>query len=140
MSFHEKSAWLMAVILTLCGLKYFQQVVAMSKAAGEIIAPSLQMLSSFTISIVVLAIVGHIVTAVMAPKEANADPDERERGIFNRAGNLSGYILGFGAIAGLLHFLFIANGNLLFYIIFASLLLAQIAEYALQIFYYRRGY
>ncbi|QTH63095.1 hypothetical protein J1N51_10105 [Psychrosphaera ytuae] len=140
MSFHEKSAWLMAVILTLCGLSYFQKVFAMSQAAGEVIAPSLQMLSSFTVSIVVLAVIGHIVTAAVAPKEANTDPDERERTIFNKAGNLSGYILGFGAVAGLFHFLFKGDGNLLFYIVFASLLVAQIADYALQIFFYRRGF
>ena len=137
MSFHEKSAWLMSIVLTVCGLSYFQKVYSFSLAAGELIGPSLPLLSRFTIGIVAAAIIGHIIIAVTSPKEAEQEPDEREKSIFDKAGNLSGYVLGFGAITGVLHFAMQGNGNVLFYIVFGSLLASQICEYILQIMYYR---
>ena len=55
------------------------------------------------------------------------------------AGNISGYVLGFGIFAGLWHYYFLADGNMLFHIAVASLIASQVAEYALTILFYRRG-
>lgn len=137
MSFYEKSAWLMSIALTVCGFVYFRNVYVYSMEAGELIAPSLPLLSLFTIGVVIFAVIGHILIALISPKEAEADLDEREKSIFDKAGSLSSYVLGFGAIVGLLHFMVLQDGNVLFYIVFASLLLSHICEYVLQILYYR---
>lgn len=140
MSFREKSAWLMTIILIIAGANYFLQIYWLSNAAGQVIPPIPPMTIAYIILIVIAAIIGHAIIALIAPTEANTPMDERERGIEHRAGNWSGMILGAGAIAGLIHFSMNGNGNLLFHIIVGSLLVAQIAEYASQIWFYRRGF
>ena len=84
-----------------------------------------------------MAVVGHIAIAVLAPTEANASPDERERQIFNRAGHYSSYFLAVGVVLALGYYLVSRNGDLLFYGVFASLMLGQVMEYLIQIFLYR---
>jgi len=76
----------------------------------------------------------------MAPKEASAPADERERPLLDRAGHRSGLLLGTGAVASLLNFLQHGNGNLLFHMMMGSLILSQLAEYGFQIALLRRGY
>jgi len=137
MPFHEKSAWIMSLALLLGGALYFAAVAAMSSAAGELVPPVLPAVIVYTFLLVIVAVAGHIVAAVFAPKEANAPLDEREKRIADRAGHLSGYVLGAGVLAALGFYLFSYDGNALFYGVFASLMLSQLAEYALQIFFYR---
>jgi hypothetical protein len=84
-----------------------------------------------------LAIVGHIVIAALAPKDADVPVDERERHIFNRAGHYSSNVFGAGILLSLGIYLLSNNGDLLFYAVFASLMAGQIAEYILQILFYR---
>lgn len=140
MSFREKSAWLMVIILIIAGANYFLQIYWLSNAAGQVIPPIAPMTIAYIILIVIAAIIGHAVIALIAPTEANAPMDEREKRIEHRAGNWSGMILCVGAIAGLIHFSVNADGNLLFHIIVGSLLVAQISEYVSQIWFYRRGF
>ena len=80
-----------------------------------------------------LAADGHIVIAATAPAEASATSDEREKRIDDRAAHLSGYVLGTGIVLALGLYLFTYDGNVMFYIAFGSLLLSQLAEYAVQI-------
>jgi pilus assembly protein TadC len=87
----------------------------------------------------VIAILGHIVAAAMKPREANSEPDERERLIVVHAGHLSSYILGVGVLLSLGMYLIGFGGNALFYGVFGSLMLAQLGEYLLRIYFYRRG-
>jgi hypothetical protein len=76
---------------------------------------------------------------ILSPKEANAPLDERERKIVHRAGNLSSYVFATGVVLSLGVYLFSASGDLLFYGVFASLMLGQLAEYLIQIALYRFG-
>lgn len=137
MPFQEKSAWVMSAALLIGGALYFGVVGAMSAAAGVLVRPLLPMIAVYTVLLVVLAIVGHIAIAVLSPKEANAPLDERERRIFDRAGNVSGFVFGFGAIVALGLYLLSHSGDALFYLVFASLMVSQLTEYAARIFLYR---
>lgn len=137
MSFKEKSAWIMLVALLACGLFYFAQVTSMSFALGELAPPTIPIVILYTIILVLIAVVGHIVIAIFAAKEANAPSDERELKIFDRAAHRSGYFFAAGVIMSLGLYLVSYDGNSLFYGVFLSLMLAQIAEYAFQIYYYR---
>lgn len=139
MPFHEKSAWTMAVTLTIGGILYFWAVASMSADLGKLAPPVLPTVVVYTGIIVVLAIIGHIAIAALSPREANAPADEREKKVVDRAAHLSGYVLGVGAIAALGLYLFTYDGNLMFYVVFASLMASQIAEYFCQIALYRRG-
>ena len=137
MPFREKSAWIMFFVLLSGGVFYFRAVASMSAGLEELAQPNLRLVIVFTTALVILAGVGHIVTAVFAPKEANGAVDERERRIFDRAGHLAGYVFGFGVVPSLGIYLFTQDGNLLFYCVFASLMVSQLAEYVVQIFLYR---
>ena len=137
MPFHEKSAWIMSAALLIGGAFYGATVWGMSAALGDLAPPNMPSVVLYTILLVVVAIAGHIVAALLAPKEANAQLDERERAIADRAGHLSGYVLGVGVLLSLGVYLFAYSGPLLFYGVFASLMLSQLAEYLIQIALHR---
>jgi uncharacterized membrane protein len=139
MSFHEKSAWIMGVLLSLTGFWYISQVWSRSDALGETIAPDIVLIAVATGMLVFGAIISHIIIAAGSPEEANDAEDERDKQVLRRAGNISGYVLGFGIFAGLWHYYFLSDGNMLFHIAVASLIASQVAEYALTIIFYRRG-
>jgi hypothetical protein len=127
----------MIVALTGTGFLYFDTVAEFSPSLWQPAEPGLPLIVRYTVALVVIAVAGHIVTAILSPQDANAPYDERDRRILDKAGHWSGYVLGFGAVMSLGAYLFLHNGNLLFYGVFASLILSQIAEYAIQILLYR---
>jgi hypothetical protein len=136
MSFREKSAWLMALLMTAAGLIYFYLVRSASQVLGETAPPAIVV--AFVFQIVKGAVVGQIALALSSRKEANAPADERERQVQQRAGSWSGLVLATGAVLSLGHFMVRGDGNMLFHLIMASLIVAQIAEYAFQILLVRR--
>lgn len=136
MSFRERSAWVMALLMSATGVYYFLAVSAASRAIGAT-APAAVVLG-FVFWIVVGSIVVQVLLAVTSPKEANERADERERLIEQRAGNWSGFILASGVVLSLGHYLVRGDGNMLFHLAMGSLIVAQIAEYAFQILLVRR--
>ena len=139
MTFHEKSAWIMGVLLGLTGMWYLSKVWNASRALGETAAPSIALIAVATGMLIFGAIISHILIAASSPDEASDAEDERDKQVLRRAGNISGYVLGFGIFAGLWHYFFLSDGNMLFHIAVASLIAGQLAEYALTILFYRRG-
>jgi len=139
MSFHEKSAWIMGLLLSLTGYWYLSRVWALSDALGETAPPVMGLIAGATIMLIFGAIISHIIIAASSPEEASDAEDERDQQVLRRAGNIAGYVLGFGIFAGLWSYYFQRDGNLLFHIAVASLIASQVAEYALTILFYRRG-
>jgi amino acid transporter len=121
------------------GGAYFWTIAALSAELGHLAPPVLRTILVFTVVIVVLAIVGHILVAALSPQDADAASDERERKIAGKAAHLSGYVLGVGAIGALALYLITYDGNLMFYIVFASLILSQLAESVVRILLHRKG-
>lgn len=137
MPFREKSAWIMSAALIFGGIFYFRTVLSGSSQSGHLVSPGLPLILSYTGYLVTIAVVGHIVATALAPKDADAPVDERERQIFIRAGHYSSYVVGAGTIMSLGLYVYSNNGDMLFYTVFASLLVGQIVEYLLQILFYR---
>ena len=137
MPLREKSAWIMAVLLLLLGGAYFYAVTAIWSENGQLAAPMLPLVVAYTVCLIALSVIGHTVIAIFTPKEANAVADEREQLIFNRAGNYSLYFIAIGILLSLGLYLLWHNGDLLFYMVFASLMVGQIMEYVFQILFYR---
>ncbi len=137
MPFQEKSAWVMSLALLAGGVFYFGVVITMSSAAGELVRPLIPVIAVYTAILVILAIVGHIAISIFSPREANAPLDERERRIFDRAGNVSGYVFGAGVVVSLGLYLLSYSGDVLFYLVFASLMISQLTEYVIRIALYR---
>ena len=139
MPFREKSAWLMLICLGLVSVAYAALVATMSNAVGQLVPPLIPLLVVFTVALVVLATGSHIVIAVLAPRDAAAPTDERDRSVSARAGTWSGYVFAAGVALALGLYLIVRNGDLLFYCVFGSWVLAQLSEYAFEIAFYRRG-
>jgi len=137
MPFQEKSAWIMSVALLLGGAFYVSVVSEMSSPQEGLAPPVIPVVAIYTVILVVVAVAGHIVAAVAGPKEANAPEDERDSKIRHMAGYFSRYLVGGGAILALGVYLLSYDGNLLFHAVFASLMISQISEYAIQIYLYR---
>jgi hypothetical protein len=138
MSFREKSAWVMAALMTLAGLYYLNLVVGASRQLGAP-APPVGLFIAYVVLVVIATVAAQVALAVFVPKEASAPADERERPALQRAGNWSGTVLGAGAVTSLLHFLQHGDGNLLFHMVLGSLIVSQIAEYIFQIALLRRS-
>lgn len=140
MSFLEKSAWIMSLALLVTGLFYFNAVNAISNEIGQLAFPHLPMVIAYTVVLCLISVIGHIVIAILSPKEANASHDEREQKIIFKASHLSSYVTGTCIVSSLGLFLFHHDGDLLFYCVFGSLMVSQLSEYLLQIFLSRTSF
>jgi len=139
MTFLEKSAWIMTVALTVSGLLYFNAVIVSSQVLGYIAPPNIGLIAFATIVIVAFAIFGHVFAALGSPTDANAPADERDKRVAQRAGNIAGWIQNISVFVGISHFAWLGDGNLLFHTLVLGLVLSQITEYVLAIWFYRRG-
>lgn len=137
MSFREKSAWVMSLALLLAGAAYFVVVAQMSAALGQIAPPLVPLIVVYVVALTLIAAFGHAIVAALAPKEAHAASDERDRLIVFRAGSFSGVVLGLGIVCAMGTYLVTMSGNALFHGVLASLMIAQLAEYLRQIVLYR---
>ena len=133
MSFKEKSAWVMGAIMVATGLFYANLVASAPQA--PVIGP----LIPYVLAVIVLSIVAQVILAISSPKEAEAPADERERSVIDRAGHLSGIVLGFGVISAVIMYIAGWSPTMLVHAIVGSLIVSAIVEYALQIFYFRRA-
>lgn len=131
MSFQEKSAWGMAVLLAAAGLVHLWILVSVSQAIGSTAPAPVAIL--FVLLVVFGAIGLQLALAIAAPREAVAPEDEREQLVTLRAGHWSGLLFGACAMLALGHFLVSGDGHLLFHLVLGALIVSQIAEYALQI-------
>jgi hypothetical protein len=134
-TYREKSAWVMGVLMLAAGL-YYLHLSASELGSG---APPVAIVIPFTILVVVASIVAQTTMAILMPKDASAAADERERPLLDRAGNWSGLVLGAGAVSSILYFAYHPDGELLFHMIMGSLIISQIAGYGFQIGLLRRN-
>jgi hypothetical protein len=136
-SFQEKSAYITVIMLLMGGGFYFYEVMSQSLRFDEWVSLVIPELIKLTLILIIVSIIGHIMIVTISPKEAEAKLDEREKQIFYRAASLSGVILGFAVIISLGIHLISENGTLLFYTVFAGLIISQLAKYGIRIFLYR---
>jgi hypothetical protein len=139
MPFREKTAWAMAAILAAGAAVYFNMVVSATRALGQTAPPIIGFVIGYVVLVIIASSVVMAVLAVATPREADAPADERERVIADKAGNWSGYVMVVPALGALWHYAANGDGNMLFHLVFLSLMLGQIAEYVFQIILYRRG-
>lgn len=139
MAFREKTAWVMAAILVGGAAFYLNLAVSASRALGQTAPPFIGFVVAYIVVIVIASVTFMSVLAVSSPREANAPADEREKTISDKAGNWSGYVIVVPALGALWHYAVNQDGNMLFHLVFLSLMAGQITEYVFQIVLYRRG-
>ena len=140
MAFREMTAWIMSMALLLGGLFYFGVVITGSQGLGASMPPLIPIIAIYIGILVIIAIIGHIGAALTSLDSANAPMDERELDIERRASTLSDGIMGIGVLLSLGTYLLRYDGNQLFHLVFAALMVSQFVQYAAQIFLYRRQY
>jgi hypothetical protein len=134
MPFREKSAWVMAVIIIITAGLYAALVAPMP---GSMLP--LPVVIVCIVVLAVLSVFGQIAIAVFSPKDAGAAADERDRRVAEKASSIAGTVLTVGVVIALGMYVIGHGGHALFHAVFASLVIAQFAEYALTIRYYRSG-
>lgn len=137
--FREKTAWVSAAILIGGAAFYFNMVMSLSRTVGQTAPPLFGFVIAYVVVIVIASVILMSALAVTAPREANAPADEREKIIADKAGNWAGYVIVVPALGALWHYAVNMDGNMLFHLVFLSLMFGQIAEYIFQIVLYRRG-
>lgn len=140
MTFHEKSTALMTVIMAVVYGWYFYLVMSQLDGSGVDGFPYQGYqgpLLVTVIALVVLAVIGHIVIAVLPSYDGDAS-DERDLAINMRGEYFGGYVLGTGAVVVLLlamvevAYFWIANVMLL------ALVLSEIVTGIVKLSSYRR--
>lgn len=137
MSFREKSAWGMGAVVLVTGLIYLWLVLLVPADVPAM--AQLGPLVPYVFAVIVASIAVQVALAALSPKEAQAPADEREKIAIDKAGNWSGVVLAAVAIQGALVYLWTGEGNRLFQTVIGALILSQIADYAFQIWFFRRG-
>lgn len=97
MSFREISAWISLVTVAVCFGVYFGAIVTGGVSPRGVGAVHLLLVC--VAALVALQIASHAVAAGLAPREARAPRDERERLIAWRAQSLGYYVLMVGVLA-----------------------------------------
>ncbi|KPP81760.1 MAG: hypothetical protein HLUCCA04_08125 [Oceanicaulis sp. HLUCCA04] len=144
MSFHEKSNALMLGAMVLVYGVYFMLVLGLPTLSGTDIDVNARLVMSnglmltSVVALVAIAIAGHIIIAVLAPKDADKH-DERDKLIEMRGDQRGGFVMAFGALCAMglamlamPHF-WIVNA------ILAGLVLGEIVKAVSKIIDYRRG-
>ena len=139
MPFREKTAWAMALILIGGAAFYLYMIISASRALGQTAPPIVGFVIAYVVVIVIASVILMAALAATSPREANAPADEREKIIGDKAGNWAGYVMVVPALGGLWHYAVNMDSNMLFHLVFLSLMLGQIADYVFQVVLYRRG-
>lgn len=144
MSFHEKSNALMLGAMVLVYGVYFMVVLGLPALNGididvnaRLVMSNGLMLASVVV-LVVMAIVGHILIAVLAPKDADKH-DERDKLIEMRGDQRGGFVMAFGALCGMGLAMLAMPHFWIVNVILAGLVLGEIVKAVSKIVDYRRG-
>ncbi len=152
MSYKERSIWVSLAITLYIWFNYFSELYWSAKQ-NSLTTDSMQSALLVVVFITIfLEIMHHIVIAIIDNKNANYDEDERDKKIALIGNQNAYYILSFTTITAVLHLLFpvmsqglvtalkLPNEYVIINIIIFGALVAEIAKFATQVFYYRRGF
>lgn len=154
MSFSEKSAWI-SLVTTVCVFGYyFARVLGFADLPQEQGATeAAKLLGSLLVVVIIIESIFHSMLAATNHRAAEMGADERDR-LFALKANQVGYtILSVGAVFVIGRLILVelepsfADHNsslqlpmLTAHLLMGSFILSEIARFAMQIVYYRRGY
>jgi hypothetical protein len=145
MSFREKSLWVMLTAIVLAAFFYGHAVAFVSHDQFETVhwramtvdAPMVVMFHIAVAGLVAFAVLGHLVVVLF---DRRTDEDERDRLIALKGARAGGFVLAFGVFFAL-WLAVISTGNFGFtQLLLAFWVLAQMTDYAVQLWLHRRGY
>jgi len=152
MSYKERSIWVSFAITLYIWFNYFSTLYWSAKDNSLTISNMQSALLTVVVMTIALEILHHIVIAIIDNKDANYEEDERDKLISLKGNQIAYYILSFTIITSVLHLLFpimtqglvdllkVPSEYALINIIIFGALLAEIAKFSTQLFFYRRGF
>ncbi|MGY6662552.1 MAG: hypothetical protein ACXIVO_09550 [Glycocaulis sp.] len=144
MSFHEKSNALMLGAIVLVYGVYFVLVLGQPLMTGAQINTETGLVMSnglmlgSVVALVAIAIAGHVLIAVLAPKDADKH-DERDKLIEMRGDQRGGFVMAFGAVCAMGLAMIAAAHFWIVNAILAGLVLGEIVKAVSKLIDYRRG-
>jgi fatty acid desaturase len=136
-SFEEKSAWVtLLALVAVFGCYFLMAARMLSAGVTETATPFVPLFIVITVLLVIVLAVGHAAAAIVSGGDKR---DERDQQIERRAESNSGWILAVGVISAVFALAlpigkaWIANGLLM------SLVVSEVVNYVLRLYYYRRG-
>lgn len=141
MSLREKRAWVTLITLIAVLLLFWLHI-----PPGRMLAPEpsmfvLHVLMLMITFFVTVEIIAHIVFRIRSPRDARTPKDERERLIELRSREVAWYVYVILSIGGIFLTLHMgANEIGIGFVVLLALVIAEIVNYALRIYYYRRGF
>jgi hypothetical protein len=136
MPFREKSAWISLVTTFGVYAYYFWNVMQKRGEGG----PSLLgLLIGCIVILIVLQVIFHIAWAIRTPRDAMTPQDEREKLIALKSTNIAFYIVASGAVIAAAGLMFVGQAFIMANLLLLALVLAELAKYASQIVFFRRG-
>lgn len=152
MSYKERSIWVSLGILIYIWFNYFMSLSSLHFADNLTVEAIYSLLLTVVIQTVILEIVLQIVIAIIDNKNANYSEDERDK-LISLHGNRNAYgILSIGIFIAVLYILFpplsifffpgveMSNSFKVMHLIIAFAVIAEIAKFSTQLFFYRRGF
>ena len=141
MSFREKRAWVTLITLVGVLILFWLHI-----PPGRMLAPEpnlwlLHVLALMLATFVTVEIIAHFVMRIGSPRDAKTPKDERERLIELKSIAIAWYsyaILSIGGVFVTIHMG--ANEIGLGFVVLLAFVIAEIINYAMRIYYYRRGF
>lgn len=141
LTFQEKSYWASLIIMSVVWVNYFVRILPALNTGTINREESIGLFIGAAVVLVILEIVVHIVLAVTNSKTADHPSDERDKAINSKAGNIAGWVLGFCVVMiGCLAMFRDVSSVLIANLLLLALVMSQCVDYALALFYYRRGW
>ena len=140
MSFREKSAWIVLVTLVVVTVVYLLHIPYPYTLAPEPSPFLFHVLLLSVTTFVMIVVVAHVVVAIWSPRDAKAPKDERDRLIELRSTSIAAYVYAFLSLSSIGSIHFGANQIGVAYLVLFAFVIAEIVNYAMRIFLYRRGY
>jgi len=138
MSFREKSAWVTLISVLLVTLIYLLHVPwNLEQHTGRF---AMHAFFAGMIMFMVIEVIAHIVLYIKFPKDARTPKDERELLIDLKAIRIAAYVYVIATFAAVATLHFGANNVAIAYGVMLGFIIAEIVNYGMRIYYYRRGF
>jgi hypothetical protein len=138
MTFHEKSALTMTILLVVAFGWYFSLVLGVvAGSPGREVGYTALMLVAVAI-LTIAAAVSHVILALLSRSDANAY-DERDRSVALRSERVAGYVLAVGVWAGIALAMLQADRFWIAQALIAALVVAEVTDGIVKLVLYRRA-
>ncbi len=141
MSFREKRAWVTLITLVFILLLFWLHIPPTRMLAPPRSIWVFHVLGLMIATFVTIEIIASIVMRIRSPRDAKTPKDEREQLIELKSRAVAWYVLVISSLGGIFVTLHAgANEIGIGFVVLFSFVVAEIVNYAMRIFYYRRGF